>query len=112
MVKSQRQQSWSEYLDSEKRNKLFVRYVFAPDYKSIAEFAVSYLIIENDDTYSEILRYDCSEAESVHVHKFFCHPPLKKYLDKEKSFETLMEFADEIRKNWRIFLVQFSENKQ
>lgn len=111
MNKLQRQQSWSEYLDAEKKNKLFVRYVFTQDFKELEEFAVSFLLVKNDEDYSEIIRYDCSIDEEVHVHKFFHNPPLKKYLQKDKSFTTLMELSEDIRKNWRPYLLHYSEKE-
>lgn len=108
MVEKERQQSWSEYLDKKKENKLFVRFVFTPDFKEVEEFAVTYLTTINEKN-QEIVRYDCSKEEAVNVHHFFHKPPQKKYLNREKSFETLEDFIEDIRKNWRIYKSRFFE---
>jgi len=106
MVSKERQQSWSEYLDKGKENQLFVRFVFSEDYKSIEEFAVSYLTTVNEKA-EEVVRFDCGRRETVNVHYFFNKPPKKRYLKREKSFETLEEFVKNIRANWMLYRSRF-----
>ncbi len=108
MVEKDRQRSFSWYLDKEKENKVFVRFVFAPDGKALEEFSVSYCVMM-DEKLQEIVRYDCSERETVHLHQFFCKPAKKRKPDKEKSYETMQEFVDIIEKNWRQYLIAFKE---
>ncbi len=43
MVERERQHSFSKYLDKAEKNKLFVRFVFSPDFSEVEEFAVVYL---------------------------------------------------------------------
>lgn len=83
MVKKDRQQSWSEYLDEKKENKLFVRYVFSPDFKEVEEFAVIYLTTIDEENY-EVIRYDCCKTETVNVHQFFTNRQ-RKGIWKEKN---------------------------
>lgn len=106
MAEKNRQQSWSEYLDKEKENKLFVRYVFSPDFLSVEEFAVIYLTVTGEEA-KEVVRYDCCREEPVNVHKFFRKPPAKRYLTRDKSFDTVHEFMEDIRKNWRLYRARF-----
>lgn len=108
MVERERQQSWSEYLDKEKENKLFIRFVFTPDFKQVEEFAVIYLTLL-DEKEEEIIRYDCSRREAVHVHKFFQKPLKKTHLSRDKNFDTLQEFIKDIRENWMIYRAKFFE---
>lgn len=108
MVEKERQQSWSEYLDKKKENKLFVRFVFTPNFKEVEEFAVIYLTII-DEKNQEVVRYDCSKKEAVNIHQFFHKPPKKRYLNRKKSFETLEEFIEDIKKNWEIYKSRFFE---
>ncbi|MFH1256849.1 MAG: hypothetical protein V1494_06185 [Candidatus Diapherotrites archaeon] len=108
MVANDRQQSWSEYLDKEKENKLFVRFVFSPDFKEVEEFAVIYLTTVGDEI-CEVIRFDCSEREAVNVHQFFHKPPKKIYLKREKCYETLEEFMEDIRKKWAVYRSKFLE---
>ena len=108
MVKKDRQQSFSEYLDEEKNDKIFVRYVFKRDYSEIEEFAVIYLTIVDGKT-QEVVRYDCAEDEAVHVHHFFYTPSKKRYLNKSKSFETLEYFIEMVKKHWLDYRSKFLE---
>jgi hypothetical protein len=110
MVGKERQRSCSWFLDGKKENKLFVRFVFTSDGKGIEEFSVSYCTIM-DDGLHEIVRYDCSEKETVHIHQFFRKASVKRSLDKEKSYETMQELIDLIEKNWRQYLVKFREGQ-
>ena len=109
MVESARQQSRSEFLNGEHKNKLFVRFVFSVDFKGIEEFAVIYLLIAEKKTF-EVVRFDCSSLEKVHAHYFFLKKrKQKKILHREKSFKTLLELTQNIRKNWRVYRLKFSE---
>lgn len=108
MAEEGRQQSWISYLDKEKENVLLARYVFTSDFKEIEEFAVIYLS-NIGGKLVEIARYDCSQREAVNVHKFYCEPPKKIFLNKQKSFETMAGFIEDVEKNWQIFLSRFLE---
>ncbi|PIU21041.1 MAG: hypothetical protein COT15_04410 [Candidatus Diapherotrites archaeon CG08_land_8_20_14_0_20_34_12] len=109
-MEESRQESWSEYLDKEMKNKLFVRFVFDPNFKEVEEFAVIYLMII-DNKPCEVIRYDCNKNEAVNVHYFYHKNPEKRYLDKEKSFSTLEEFIEDIKKNWRNYQIKYFEKK-
>src|SRR3989344_940535 len=109
MADRERQQSWSEFLDSKRENILFVRFVFSQDFKSVEEFAVIYVSIMDDKT-RQILRYDCSVFEGVHVHQFYKKPLAKKYLKMEKSFDAIEELVRTVREKWAVFLSEFKEN--
>jgi len=104
------QKSWSEPLDKTNQNRLFIRFKYDQEFEKIEEFAVAYLIRIKDKMH-EIIRYDCSKNESVNVHYFYYKKPVKIYLDKEKSFETLEEFANSIRKNWGSYRIKYFDNK-
>ena len=111
MVERERQHSFSRFLDKAEKNKLFVRFVFSPDYARVEEFAVVYLA-EIEGEIREVLRYDCSKRETVHVHNFSYKKQEKKFVDKEKSFDTMEEFMEEIEKNWRLYRLKFREKQQ
>ena len=108
MVGKDRQRSDSWYLDEKKENKIFFRFVFTPDGDGLEEFAVSYWTMI-DEKPCEIVRYDCSARETVHIHQFFHKPPKKRILDKEISYDTMQEFIKIIEKNWRQYLIKFRE---
>lgn len=108
MVEKERQLSYSWYLDKEKKNQVFVRFVFTPDGKAIEEFSISYCAIINEKPI-EIMRYDCSAREKMHMHQFYRNHHEKKRLDKEVSYNTMQEFVDNIEKNWQQYLIKFKE---
>lgn len=106
MAEKCRQQSWSEYLDKGHENKLFIRFVFTADFHGIEEFAVVYLASVRGGM-REVVRYNCSSDEAVHIHRFYRKPAEKAYLNREKCIGTLEEFADNIRENWRGYRSKF-----
>jgi len=106
----ERDEEFVQDLDAEKQNKLFVRYVFASNLKDLEEFAISYWIVVEGKVH-EVLRYDCGKSEAVNAHYFFYKGPRKRYLDREKSFGTMLELAKDIEKNWRIYRLKFLEKK-
>lgn len=108
MVEKERQSSSSWYLDKEEKNKIFIRFVFTLDCKNIEEFSISYCIIA-EEKLQEIVRYDCSAREKLHVHKFFQKRDEKKIIGKEISYETMQEIVEQIEKNWRQYLIKFKE---
>ena len=104
-----RKESWNEFLDEEKKNVLLVRLICSEDFKNLDEFAIVYCAIK-DDASHEVMRYDCSKREAVNVHQFFRKPTVKRYLKKEKSWETLYEFITNIKKNWIIYRNEYFGN--
>lgn len=108
MVERERQHSFSRFLDKAEKNKLFVRFVFLPDCTGVEEFAVVYLA-EIEGESHEVLRYDCSKKEAVHLHNFFYKKQRKSFIGKEKSFDTIEELVKEIQKNWRVYRLKFLE---
>jgi len=105
---NEREISWSEFLDAKKEEIIFARLVFSPDFKQIDEFAVIYLSTINCKA-MEIIRFDCSKDEKIHVHEFYKKPPQKRYLNREKSFETIEEFFELIKRNWPSYRKHYSE---
>ncbi|MFH1752024.1 MAG: hypothetical protein ABH821_03760 [archaeon] len=106
MCRKEREENWNEILDS--KNRIYSRYVFSIDFKRIEEFAIVYVSQIQGKTV-EILRYDCSKEEGVHVHKFYLKPTRKRYLNKEKNFDTIIELTNHIRENWGIYWIKFLE---
>lgn len=108
-MKKERQQSWSEFLDKKKENIIHCRFVLSPDFKGIEEFAIIYVLTIGNRT-RQIVRYDASGSEGVHAHQFYKKPPVKKYLNLEKNFDTVKELVKIIRENWVVFISEFQEN--
>ena len=107
-MQNMREQSWSEFLDEEKENLVFVKFVFSGDFSEIKEFVISFISIIKEEP-KEIIRFDCGEKEPVHVHRFYSKKQAKRFLKKEKSFETLQGFIKDVRKNWRQYRSKYAE---
>jgi hypothetical protein len=110
MVSKDRQLSDSRYLDKEKENKLFIHFIYNPDGPGIEEFCIGYWLMV-DERPVELVRFDCSLREKLHIHYFFCNPPRKKGIDREVNYETMQECIDEIEANWRKWLLKYNETK-
>lgn len=108
MVEKERQLSNSWHLDKEKKNKIFIRFVFSPDGQNIEEFSVSYCLMVGEKP-QEIVRYDCSAREKLHIHKFFQKQYEKQIIDKEMTYDTMQELVENIEKNWIQYLTKFKE---
>ena len=110
MRKRFRGHSWSEFLNPKSGDMLFVKFVFSEKYGGVEEFIVVYLASVAEKPV-EVVKYDCSEKEAVHIHGFVAGKKEKKYIKREKSFETLEEFIGDIRNNWRFYKSRFMEGK-
>ncbi len=108
MVEKERQKNYNWFLDNSQENIIFIRFVFTPDGKSLEEFSISYCTFFSDNP-TEIVRYDCSKREEVHIHQFYRKPVEKRIINKSKSFETMDELAKKIEKNWRLYRLKFLE---
>lgn len=100
LVDGPRRVSFSEFLDSEKAHKLYVRFVLSADFKSVDEFAVCLIKIEFE-AHTEILRFDCARDECLHIHRFYKRPPEKTVLNAPPTLETLEKCLSDIKENWK-----------
>ncbi len=99
--------SWEEGLDGASENKIFTRLIIDDSGRQILRFSVVYLSIVYGRL-AEVLRYDFSEKESLHVHKFYLHKPCDKlYLSDATGFEFIEHCVQSIRANWRKYLLSF-----
>ncbi len=99
---------FTEYLDRERRNILFVKFILSQDHAEVLGFVVSQLITLKGRK-EEIVRFDGSFKERVNVHKFYLKPAEKQYLDNDISYETLELFKAHIRKNWHMYAAKYFE---
>ncbi len=105
----EREFTFSEYLDKEQKNKLFVRFVYSEDFSKIDAFVVSQMAIMGEKP-TEIIRFDASLKETTNVHRFYRKPPTKNYLNKEKTMDTLEDFIRDIMENWHDYRLKYKEN--
>jgi len=103
------ERSFTEPLDRKNANTIICRFVLSEDYARLEAFSIPLLcMIATNRT--EIIRFDCSSREKINVHRLYARPPTKQYLAGEKTFETLEEFAENIRRNWNRYLLSYMEN--
>lgn len=111
------EQQWSEFLDEEDGpDTLFIKYKYSKSKNKVVEFVIVYLTTI-DGKKCEVVKYDFSEKESLHIHNYCRKPPTKRFLDQntnassEENFEELFKYAEEIKKNWRMFKVKYLESR-
>ncbi|MEK6970207.1 MAG: hypothetical protein AABW68_00745 [archaeon] len=90
-------------------NRILLRVVYRPKSRSLEKFTVI-LISEIDGKKCELFRADGSMREHAHVHYKFKNPPRKEYQNKEIAYQTVRDYIELIRTNWRWFLAQYKEN--
>jgi|GEM_PF-1944622 len=78
-------------------------------YKKVFRFSVIFLT-KKEEELVEVIRFDGSEREFAHVHKFYLRDKLKVKLDKEISFDLIEECIKDIRDNWARYLLLFEKN--
>ncbi|MFA6269215.1 MAG: hypothetical protein WC652_05335 [archaeon] len=101
------EKQWFElYLDLVEENKLLFTYTFLDDYVGLEEFVIIYLT-KVDDKFVEVVKYDFSEKEKLHVHYFYPKNPRKVFLDLEVNVGLLMQLEVELTQNWRKHLLKF-----
>ena len=99
---------FTEYLDKEKENILFVKFVLSKDSEGPEEFVVSQIATIKGQM-QEIIRFDCSAKERMNVHRFYTMPPEKQYLDMGINYETLELAKAGIRQNWHVYRMKYFE---
>jgi len=108
MKKKLSEYTWSQFLDKNKKFKIYSRYILNDKFTNITEFAIILIYVKEKEIF-EILRYDGSLKEWVNVHKFYLGTNEKVYLIKPVSWETLEHFIQDIQKNWRIYFSKYKE---
>lgn len=108
MVHKSSIQGWSEFLDDKKEVTLIINYAYSENSDEIEEFAIILLTIIEEKPV-EIVRFDASNREPPNVHRFYKNPPEKTYLNKPKSFQTMVELIEYVKKNWRRLKIEFME---
>jgi len=97
---------WEHKLDSAGDESLRVRIVYDEFSAKIFRFAVIYLT-KTDDGFVEVVRFDASEKELIHAHKFYGAKEEKHRIEKELSFDSIQEIVEEIIIKWPKFKLAF-----
>jgi len=101
-------QSLEVDLDGQKENMLLVRFVFSDDGFEIIEFVLIYLTKINEK-FVEVVKYDFSQREKVHVHFFYPKNPRKVFLDLSPNIDTIFSLKEELELNWHKHLLRFND---
>jgi hypothetical protein len=110
------EQQWNEYLGEDGDDTIFYKYKFSPNRNKVVEFVIIYFTLVDGKSY-EVVKYDFSEREALHVHSYYKKPPTKKYLEQKhdaspsETFEEMFKYAEEIKKNWHKMKIKFLESK-
>ena len=96
------------FLDPKQENKLFIKFVYLDDFLGLKEFVISYQTLI-DEKFVEIVRYDSSLKENLHIHESFPLKTKKLFLGGEPDMELLVKTKDYLVKNWHKYLIKFKE---
>ncbi|MBT4192309.1 MAG: hypothetical protein HOE11_03290 [Candidatus Diapherotrites archaeon] len=98
--------AWNEKLSKE--DVLLIKLIGSYATQKIFDFVVLYYTIESGH-HKEIIKFDGSLKEHIHVHKYYLPRKQKQYLDKAFSFATIEEFKLDIEKNWIKYKLKFKQ---
>ena len=100
-------QSIEVALDVEKNNKLLINFVYSENYCDIVEFVIIYLT-KIEERFVEVVKYDFSRKEKLHVHYFYPKHSRKVFLDAEPNIDFIMGVKDDFVSNWHKHLIRFN----
>lgn len=112
---NQLEQQWQEYLDEDCKDLIFYKFIYSQDLKKVNEFILIYITTINNKPI-EVLKYDFSKKESFHVHFYYKKPQVKKFinlnqnLSPKETFEEMIKFSQNIKKNWRKLKLEYLNN--
>jgi hypothetical protein len=94
-------------LDKNGENKVFVKFKLLEN-GGLEEFVVIYFTLV-DGVFLEVLKYDFSKNEKLHLHCAYDKKRTKVFLDEEPSLDTLVILKDVILVSWKKHLLKFKE---
>ncbi|MDD4082610.1 MAG: hypothetical protein PHD05_04445 [Sphaerochaetaceae bacterium] len=92
------------FLDSHEENKIFMRFSTKEDSSEVTDFVLIYFTLI-DNVFLEVVKYDFSLREKLHVHYYFSKR--KVYLDEDVNFESMAKFSEHLMYNWQNYLLKF-----
>ena len=96
------------FLDLKQENKLFVKFSYLDDFSGLKEFVISYQTLIGE-SFVEVIRYDSSLKENLHVHELFHLKSKKVFLGGAPDMDLLIRLKDQLEKNWRKYLLKYKE---
>jgi len=76
---------------------------FFPKSNNIEEFVIILFLIK-DNVKLEVLKYDYSQKESLHIHKYYSKRAVKEYLYDKVDVEFVLNLKNEIRTNFERYI--------
>lgn len=97
-------------LSDDAQNKLLIIFSYSEGYKTFEEFVLVYLT-KVGDKYVEVIKYDCSRREPLHVHRYYGRNLDKLFIDLPCSIDSLIELKDKLLLEWHKHLIKFQDGK-
>jgi hypothetical protein len=76
---------------------------FFPKSSDIEEFVIILFLIRNNIKL-EVLKYDYSQKELLHVHKYYSKKVVKEYLYDEANIEFVINLKNQVRMNFKKYI--------
>lgn len=95
------------FLDLKKENEIYIKFEYSSEF-AVTAFVIIYLTKVNG-TFEEVVKYDYSQRERLHVHYFFKKHSRKEYLNLSPTVDTLFDLKIKLTENWQKYLIKFNE---
>ena len=96
------------FLDSSMENEIYINFTYSQDFSFVIDFVLIYLTNVNG-VFKEVVKFDCSQREALHVHYFFKKHARKEYLDLTPTIDTLFDLKNDLVANWQKYLIKFNK---
>ena len=96
------------FLDIAQENKIFVKFFLNPNGVDLEDFVIIYFTKVGEE-FMEVVKYDFSQKESLHVHYFYPKNPRKVFLELAPALVTIVVLYDELVSSWHKHLLRFND---
>lgn len=84
--------------------------LFSSEKRIILEFVIILFLIKNNEKL-EVLKYDFSQKEKLHVHKNYLKKPRKEYIISEPTVDFVKSLKREIELNWEKYIHLYKQKE-
>lgn len=84
--------------------------LFSSEKKIILEFVIILFLLKNNKKI-EVMKYDYSQKEKLHVHKNYLKKPRKEYIVSEVTIDFVKSLKRDIELNWEKYVHLFNQKE-
>ncbi len=95
------------FLDGGMENEVYIKFEYSAEF-IVNAFVIIYLTKVNE-VFEEVIKYDYSQKETLHVHYYSKKHSRKEYLDFPPTIDTVFELKNNLEANWQKYLIKFND---